>query len=52
MYNRERKEIQITLFIVMFFILVTGRCMHFSKSMNVCLRVVHFTEYKLYTKIN
>lgn len=33
-------------------ITVGGRRVHFSKSVNVTLKIVHFTEYKLYTKIN
>ena len=36
----------------MFFTLTAGRCKHFSKSVNVCLRFVHFIEYKFFTKIN
>lgn len=31
---------------------VGGRRKHFSKSVNVTLKIVHFIEYKLYTKIN
>ena len=31
---------------------VRGRWMHFSKSLNIILTIVHFIEYKLYTKIN
>lgn len=38
--------------IAMFFILVGCRCMHFSKSVNIHLKFVYFTEHKFYTKIN
>lgn len=38
--------------VAMFFILVGGRCMYFSKSVNVHFEFVRFTGYKLYSKIN